>query len=270
MIFVHFNAAGGLSPAVLGLLAWYRKNVSRLMVVSNSPLDNASREALGQIATDIMVRENQGYDFGAWKDALASIGGLGTYDELYLTNDSVLGPVFPAETLFDRVSALPNDVCGLVASWEYGWHIQSWFVCYKRAAFMSEAFKDFWRQIEVQDSKVDLIGSYEVGLTRVLSGAGLSLGALFTPRQSPGLLRRLAIGARNMTPAEPRRSLEFARRLRHLPELNPMHFEWRAVLSAGIPLIKRELVAKNPNFVDLKGLFARFSWLKTGWVDRAN
>lgn len=269
MIFVHFDADGGLSPSAVKLLAWYRQHITRLIVVSNSPLVASHRDELLSFATDIIVRENEGYDFGAWRDAINALGPLDAYDELCLANDSVLGPLFPATNLFDRVSALPFDVCGLVASWEYGWHIQSWFVCYKRSAFTSEAFRDFWRRIEAHESKTGLIEHYEVGLSKVLSDAGLSLGALFSARKSPGLLARLAVATRNTSLAEPDRSIELARRLRHLPELNPMHFQWRAVLAAGIPLIKRELLRNNPNGIDLKGVFRQFPELLNSWVDPA-
>lgn len=269
MIFVHYDADGGLSSSAMKLLTWYRQHVARLVVVSNSPIEVSDRGHLLEVATDLIIRENEGYDFGAWRDAISALGPLDAYDELCLANDSVLGPLFPADSLFDRVSALPNDVCGLVASWEYGWHIQSWFVCYKRRAFTSEAFKSFWRGIEARDSKAGLIESYEVGLTRALSDAGLSLGALFAARKSPGSLARLAVAARNMSPAEPDRSIELARRLRHLPELNPMHFQWDEVLAAGIPMVKRELLGNNPNRIDLKGIFRRFPELGNSWVDPA-
>ncbi len=263
LIFAHFNPQGGVAADLMDTLAWYRPHVARLVLVSTSPFSSRDRETLLTVCDDVIERDNTGYDFGSWKAGIESEMPLDGFDELVFANDSVVGPLAPADGLLDRVSALPQDVCGLVANWERGWHIQSWYVSYKCRAFQSEVFARFWASIEPCDSKQDLIERYEVGLTAAMREAGLTLGALYQPPRHVSLPRRLAIWARNASLREPDRSRENLRILWHLRTLNPTHFLWRDLLRSGIPFIKRELINSNPHSLNVQRIFSRYPRLRS-------
>jgi len=247
---------------VLDALHWYRSQVARLVLVSTSPFSPEDRQCLDAVCDDVLVRENIGYDFGSWKAGLELAGALDGIDELVLSNDSVIGPLAPADGLLDRVSALPHDVCGLVANWERGWHVQSWYVCYKRQVFQSEAFARFWDSVVPCDSKLDLIGRYEVGMTEAMKQAGFTLGALFEPPPEFSRMRRMAIWLSNVSLRDRHRTVENLRILWHLKVLNPTHFLWRDVVQSGIPFIKRELVVSNPHRLNIERVFARYPQLR--------
>lgn len=262
LIFAHFNRENGLEPGVLDTLHWYRSQVARLILVSTSPFLPEDKARLEAVCDDVLERENTGYDFVSWKAGLALAGSLEGFDEVVLANDSVIGPLAPADGLLDRVSALSCDVCGLVANWERGWHIQSWYVCYKRPAFQSEAFARFWESVGPYDSKLDLIGRYEVGMTAAMRDAGLSLGALYEPPPEISRLRRIAIWLQNLSLRDRQRSIENLRILWHLKTLNPTHFLWPDLVRNGIPFIKRELIASNPHCLNVERVFARYPQLR--------
>lgn len=58
-----------------------------VFVVVNGDLTDDGRETLESLGVEILQRENAGYDFSAWKQAIEKIGydELGKYDELILT-----------------------------------------------------------------------------------------------------------------------------------------------------------------------------------------
>ncbi len=251
MIFAHFNTKKQLSLNVVRLLKWYSRHVTSIIFVTTSELDTEDYKCVSEFCDEVLVRENVGYDFMSWQCGLAAyLSSTSEFDEIILTNDSVLGPLFPCEDLFERLTALPNDICGLTANWEYGWHIQSWFVCYKKRAFNSPIFQKFWTDIQVQNRKLDIILKYEVGLQKAMLDAGFTLGVLHNPKKTNSLGLRACIWIRNFSFSSPMQTIFSFRYLLYETVLNPAHFGWDELIRDGIPFVKKELLLKNPLFVN--------------------
>ena len=64
-IFVFYDPQGTIDRYVTYLLEALRPNVTRLVVVSNTELDNSNRERLERCCDDLFVRENRGLDAAA-------------------------------------------------------------------------------------------------------------------------------------------------------------------------------------------------------------
>src|SRR5665213_2703949 len=66
-------------------------------------------------ARGIAIRQNLGYDFGAWAHLLALCPGAEPWTRLYLVNDSIVGPLNRAdfERIIARIRASSADVVGL-------------------------------------------------------------------------------------------------------------------------------------------------------------
>ena len=186
-IFVHYQKERKLSPEDLYLLGELRKS-AEICLVSNSGLDAESRRVVSPLVRNILSRKNEGYDFGAWRDALNAIEDLNSFDELILLNNSVIGPFYPFETIFERMGGSEADFWGMTAFPEthnplreeakalpggvIPHHIQSYFMVFKRKVFESECFRNFWRNVKNETSLPEVVAHYETQLSGLLEKAG--------------------------------------------------------------------------------------------------
>lgn len=103
---------------------------------------------------------------------------LSDYDEFVLANDSCYAPMFSFEKMFEVMSGKNVDFWGNTANCKKQYnninHIQSYFVVFKKEAFLSDVFKNFIMSVKKQNKKEDVIANYECGLTQTLSDAGFS------------------------------------------------------------------------------------------------
>ena len=185
-IFVHYAADQKVSNADLYLLSELKKTAD-IVFVSNSGLVQESMKKISRIAVKVITRENVGYDFGAWRDALEETKLTG-YDELVLLNNSVYGPMYSFQEIFARMSSNPADFWGMTefpetdnprreeAKWLPNGiiprHIQSYFLVFRQQVFSSKAFKDFWKNVKNETSLPAVVANYETRLSNVLEKAG--------------------------------------------------------------------------------------------------
>lgn len=150
LLYVHFNRNNELSDHVIYQLKHLRQNFDEVFFISNSLMDeNALATLTGQNLIDgFMQRENKGYDFVAWSEAMKHYGfeKLASYDSVTIMNDTCFGPVYDFEGIFSKFNKDSNvDFWGItnnrshkVKPWEdreaivLPDHIQSYFVNYKQ------------------------------------------------------------------------------------------------------------------------------------------
>jgi lipopolysaccharide biosynthesis protein len=215
---------------VLHYLKALRAECQTIAFVSTAELAGAELDKLHDHCATVTLTDNVGLDFRMWQTALASLD-LSTCDELLLVNSSVLGPVHPLRPIFEQMSRQSCDFWSMTDSFEVAWHLQSYFLVFKRAAFTSDRFRDFFRSVLPYRDKDQVIRSYELGLTRFLEEGGL-VPAAFVPMgswvESPAGRKRLCDKGRNATLFYPLQ-----------------------LLSAGMPLVKVQLLRDNPGRVAL-------------------
>lgn len=211
-LLVTHAPAGRLKPHVLP----YIRQLSGaglqvlLIVVVDRPLELLDQERA--LPAGIIVRDNGGYDFGAWADGLHLCPSLFGAGLLVMTNDSVI-PTASTDAfraMMDRVRSCPSDIVGLTASHEYGWHVQSYFQAFRPKALSSWAFQNFIRDIERFDNKDKVVRAYEVPFAARMRAAGLTVKTLFSGSYSH----------------------------------NPTFFSWRELIEQGFPFIKLLILRK--------------------------
>ena len=201
LLYVHFNRNNELSDHVIYQLTHLRQNFEEVFFISNSEMDENDLSTLtGQNLIDgFMQRENKGYDFVAWSDAMKHYGfdKLASYDSVTVMNDTCFGPVYDFEGIlakFDKDTSvdfwgITNNRSHKVKPWENREaivlpdHIQSYFVNYKQKIVKSEAFENFWANIEVLDDVVEVIVKYETAMTKYFEDAGFKSGVVFDTRK---------------------------------------------------------------------------------------
>lgn len=230
VLFAHYDGQNRVKPYVLHLLEQLGEACSEIHFVSTSELSASELRKVEACCTRAETKENQGFDFSMWQHALGSVE-LSAWDELVLLNSSVFGPVRPLAPIFDKMSEAPCDFWSMTDSFEIAWHLQSYFLVFKRSAWLSPAFHRFFASVLPYKNKEQLIRSYEVGLTTFLTEAGLK-GLALVP-----------VGSWVHDGAS-RARLERKRR-------NPTSYYPCELLHAGMPLVKVELLRDNPARIPL-------------------
>lgn len=212
-VIAHWSPAARLSMSVRQLAAEFRTSDFDVVVVSSCEDPQPLRWPVGRPSRVLTLRKpNVGYDFGSWSAALAALPGIARAPHVVLANDSMAGPFAPLAPLLADFLASRCDVWGLTDTVEREPHLQSYFVGFRNQVLADRALRRFWANIRVERSKQDVIQRGEIGLSR--------------------LLRRRGYAARAAYPCH-----VFA------PEgANPTIAHWDALLEAGFPFLKRELI----------------------------
>lgn len=257
IVLAHFDPAGGIAPHVHHALAAYRELAGHLVVASNSA--QTLPPSLAKVVDTFLPRTNVGYDFGAWRDGLATIR-VGDFDEVLCVNDSVFGPLADLAPALANPRVAAADLWGMVSSDQNARrhaarvpHLQSWFLAFRRPLLESDAFAEFWRSCEPCDTKLDVIERYEIGFTARMAEAGFQVAALYDARAAPPVTLREVWP--HFSLSSPRRSWRLLRKSRRRSQ-NPSELLWWRLWDAGIPYVKVGLFTKNHYGLDLRQVMA--------------
>jgi lipopolysaccharide biosynthesis protein/SAM-dependent methyltransferase len=174
-LFSSYSFAGKVEEYVFFYLAELKKAGLSIVFISTSPLPDSCVSRLSQYAFLIIERENKCPDFGSWKAGL-SLLNWGKLNSLLLTNDSVFGPFVDLGTI---ISSMNNkyDVWGMTDNYEIDYHLQSYFLYFKKRAITSERFQNFWKNVDLSATKDEVIHKYEVGISKLFRDSEFRLGA---------------------------------------------------------------------------------------------
>ena len=183
LFFAQYGADGDIRADIPPLLKAYSRHADVIFIGATPKLKHnpSSLRSLQRHCQAIVLRNNEGHDFGSWMTGLRlwreeiALKGM----EIILANDSFFGPVRTLSTLFEKINKCDADVIGLTHNLMYEPHLQSPFMLYRQRAISSPAFKEFWDTLIVEPSKKELIKKCEVGLPVRLVKAGLSLASLY-------------------------------------------------------------------------------------------
>lgn len=223
-IFAHFDAQNEVKRYITHYLAALRPEVDAITFVSTSPLPERERDKLAPTCAEVLLKDNVGLDFGMWKHALDRLDHA-AWDEIVLTNSSVFGPISPLAGAFRAMEHEQLDFWGVTDSSEISWHLQSYFMVFRRRLLASEAWRAFWSAILPYRSKRQIVRCYEIGLSLWLTENGFR-GRALVPQASLRP-RRFPLGLWEKTPSPTNV---------HMPEL----------LERGMPFVKVELLRDNP------------------------
>ena len=250
-VYVHFDSKGAIHDYIIHQLRELMDAGFRITFVSNAPiLPESSRALVRPFCKDIIWRYNTGYDFGAYKDGIASLGNLDQIDTLALMNDSIYGPFWKLSETLSAIDRSKYDFWGIVNSWEQQrYHLQTFFIVFFAKALRSSAFKTFWRTYPYVNNKRWVIRNGEIRLTQVLARHHMRSGALATYWSVAETMKdRLAASeSTTRTPVNQAFQARLQTVLLTGRPINSMHFFWDVLISDyKCPFIKRELLKVNP------------------------
>lgn len=155
-----------------------------VLLVLNTP--HAARDftldsGLTDLCRGVFVRENKGFDFGAWAHLAQTIHLGDAVERIVLVNDSILGPLDTAafDRMIDTIRHSPADVLGLTRSLAVRPHLQSFFLVFQHAALSRGLFGNVMQSVRNFQTKEAVIDIYETHLTRHLESKGLRCESVF-------------------------------------------------------------------------------------------
>ena len=180
--YCFYDPKGEVAQHKIYYLSQLVKFVDRLIIVCNGELNVEGRSMLEQFTDDVIVRENEGFDFWAHKTGLEYSGWdeLAKYDNYLLCNDTCYGPIFPFEEMFGEMDKRECDFWGMVAlpgdkkvtSFEgipfpRGYlkeFIGSMFINFNSRLLKSYEFKRFWDTLKnmSKNSEAVVYGEYSI------------------------------------------------------------------------------------------------------------
>ena len=235
-IFAHYNSNQKVDEYAFEYAQSLHDCGFNILFISNSLVGEAFKTKVSQMfghnRFKIFERPNTGNDFGAWQYAFENDLIPANTENILLTNDSIIGPLFDLQPMFESMNKRSLDYWGLTDSYHGGWHLQSYFIFFSKSVFSSQSFKNIFKQDFNSLPKKDIIEKGEIYLTQELKKNNFK-GEAFVPYT---LLDDVTDGAITY---------------------NPTHFFWdKLIENYQFPFIKREVILQNPdNLESVENLF---------------
>ena len=258
-IFFFYDEHGLVRDYVLYYLQELKKVTSSIYVIVNGELEPDSEARMRRFVDHIQLRENTGFDVGAYKEALESLGRdyLSGFDELLFNNHTCYGPIYPFSEVFGEMDGRDCDFWGITKHPEQpnyllpnseGYifeHITTNFLLLRKRLFGSDDFWDFWEGLPEIHSKRESTGYFETQLTKHFEDLGYDSDSFVDIDEFAGRVNNLTIATpyellvRCRCPLVKRRSFAF-------PEANYSDvLAWSAVVQ---PRETLEHIAKHTEY----------------------
>lgn len=168
-LFCFYDPKGMVDKTVEYLLKELYDNSERIIIIVNGKLENNAKKELEKYSEDIVVRENIGYDAGAYKFAIfnyLNIEEIKKYDELILCNDTFVGPFIPLVDIFSTMKEKKCDMWSINGvDWKFLPFIQSYFLVFRSSIIQNDVFFKYWHNIDEYTNNIeDVYAKFETGL----------------------------------------------------------------------------------------------------------
>ena len=183
VIYFHYDPAGCIDTACRIAVQAMQK-YGKVIFVTNGALAPADRVWVRQSGAGCIERDNTGFDVGAYREALLTIGreALAEYEELVLMNYTLAGPVCELQPMFEAMQARPAlDFWGLTRHYamkspRFGGnvpeHIQSHFLALRPRLFTSDDFWRYWQEMPLPKSYEESVIRHETRFTPYFAAKG--------------------------------------------------------------------------------------------------
>ena len=182
-VYIFYDKDGIVDSYVTVMLQNLFSVCNKVVVVCNGVLNDEGKKALNEVTNDIIIRENVGFDAWAYRAGMEYIGWeeLAEYNELILMNDTVFGPLYPFNEVFDEMAGRELDFWGITKHGEYNnpdgltkdgifpEHIQSYFLVFRNKMIKSPEFKNYWDNLRKFRTWNETVSFFESQLTKTFA-----------------------------------------------------------------------------------------------------
>jgi len=263
-VFSHFDPLDRVDPHVLHhLRALQALGCDVVFVTPCRELTESDRAQLLTICHKVILRRNLGYDFGSYRAGILEMADAHDYEQIVLVNDSVYGPLHDLKGIFDEFARRDVDIWSITDSFEHEYHLQSYFLVFRRSAWRHPLIQQFWRRLWLVNGKRAAIHLYEIGLSRVAKRARLRLEAWCDyARVNEAVMRNAGELLSGSSEGDTKLNEIERRRLTQLLDVglgnycNITHFYWDYLIrDYRCPYLKVELLRTNPSRILNTGFY---------------
>jgi len=259
IIFVHYNANNSYDKYVdyylKGLLDI--KEEKDMIFISTSKLPQNIHTKLSEQNIEIIERKNEGYDFYSYKLAIEK-SNLSKYSSVLICNDSVFGAFSSLNDIYTQMQNNKNDIVGMTQNLQHTFHLQSYFLLFKAKVISDKSFLEFFNNIEIISDRAKVIHTYELGLSKHFIKNGFKLGAYCD--LVPNCFTMIFHSEKRFKSI--RRCIKYflKGKTSKIKEINSTHLLWKYLITNyNFPFIKRELIDKNQEKLDIESILKELS-----------
>ena len=164
---------------------FYNPNID-FIIVSNNLNTSIHRSTLANVK--YMFRENKGYDFGGWSDALLTDNLYTNYDYFIFVNSSVIGPFIPSYVKLRwtdiYIQGLTGDVklfgstINTIEDPANKAHVQSYIFSLDKEALQYLIDCEIFSKTNMAATFIDAVNNKEVLMSRKIIERGWNIGSL--------------------------------------------------------------------------------------------
>lgn len=191
VFFMHYDKDCVLSESDACYLDELATYAERIVFITNSDLSEADLDRIRSRKVTILRRDNVGFDFGAWKDAVTQYGfdRLGAFDQVIFANNSNFAPLWSLSSVFAEmerrdpvdfwgISMYPRGFASADMDKEYiDAHIQSYFFVVEQSLASSPVFAEFWNRVVYHSELLDVVVHEETEMTKFFTDRGFRCDA---------------------------------------------------------------------------------------------
>ena len=184
-IFAHFDKHKLIDDYVILYLEKLKEVVDDIIFVSDGNIEEKELQKINHLILDSICQRHEEYDFGSYKRGFFLLKDkyeqkFNDLDELVFANDSCYCVGDFTETFKKIENNKTTDVFGLTDNNEKSYHLQSYFLVFRKTIFHQDFFERFFKNIKKLDNKKDIIFQYEIGLSEIIKQNNKTLQALFS------------------------------------------------------------------------------------------
>lgn len=182
-VFCFYDSDGKVDKYVEYLLLELKKVINELHIVVNGKVDDAGKLIFLKYTNNVYIRENRGFDAGAYKEAITKFIGLPKikeFDELVLCNDTFFGPFVSFKKIFAQMKQHEVDFWGLkYVDDSFFSHLQSYFLVFRKKILKEDILFQYIEENINSDTKdiAEIYATFERGLFYKLKEAGYTYAA---------------------------------------------------------------------------------------------
>lgn len=155
-IYVIYDENGIVDDYIFYFINEIKRFLERLVIVCNGNVNRENYARLQQVADDVYIRENKGFDACAIRKVLIDYYGwdkVCEYDGVLVMNDTFFGPLFPMDTIFETMDRKGVDLWGLLGRIKGETESSNrtlfgaFFYYMSRKLLLNEFWRTFWDEL---------------------------------------------------------------------------------------------------------------------------
>lgn len=188
-IFASYNKDGIISNDIIRYLKELKKYNDYIIFIADNPIIEKELKKISKIVDSYIFQKHGEYDFGSYKRGyfvLKELGVLNKIDALLFCNDSIKYVGKSLKNVFKQ--SIGHNFFGITSN-TGGYkfndntyysnigssHIQSYFYILSNEIFNSDWIEKFYLSIKKENSKINIIIKYEMGLSKLIKEQGYDI-----------------------------------------------------------------------------------------------